>query len=144
MFADLCHHVQAQLICNMIISLIHIALIKILCSNILESSVTYKRVLIIPIPIISPLAAFNPREVLLREITLYAKLQNYHFIRILEFMLILLINGLNYQGRYIHSIVCQVSCGQSQIYKSSPITVWRTSVWSHKELLKEISQSNPV
>ena len=54
------------------------------------------------------LTAIIPREVLLWEITLYAKLQNYHFNRILELMLILVINGLIYQGRDIHSTVCQV------------------------------------
>ena len=42
----------------------------------------------------------------LREITLDATLHNYHFNRILELMLILVINRLTYQGRDIHSIAC--------------------------------------
>ena len=45
--------------------------------------------------------AFTSREVLLLEVTLYRKSQNYHFNTILELILILVINGLTYQGRDI-------------------------------------------
>ena len=98
----------------MIISLIHIALIKILCTNIFESSVTYIHVLSYTCTyytytnIISTSLHSFQEKCFNGRLHFMQKLQNYHFNRILELMLILVINGLTYQGRDIHSIVCQV------------------------------------
>ena len=92
-FADLYHHVQAQINWN-IISLLHIALIKILytctCEYCYINTCTklYMYLLYLYQYYLN-LTAFTPREVLYREITLNAKLQYYKFNRILEFMLIL-------------------------------------------------------
>ena len=70
------HHVQPQTICNMIISLIQIALIEILCTNIFESCVTYIHVpsytcIFILIPILSqPHCIHSKRSAIMGDYTL--------------------------------------------------------------------------
>ena len=99
--------VQEQIICNMIIPLIHIALIKIIYTNILDSSVTlhmYQTIHVLIIPMHSLWSIMSTSLHSLQEECFYGKLhtmQHYSITILMEYytcMLILVINWLNYQG----------------------------------------------